>query len=393
MDQKWILDGGIYFPVDGNTKIHITPGNGVFELIQIKSPSGVKTGLKYLSDKFNFDFKIYDVGCDDFINSIKNTWESDYFIRNNRNLGVILNGFKGTGKTIAAKILCNSIGIPVIIIPDSGIEGMTSFIQQLNFECAILIDEAEKTFKKGEDDEILLKLIDGVYNRARKLYILTTNKLDLNENLLGRPGRIRYIKQFGNLSEKAVSDVIDDNLQDKSKKESIIQIVDLLEISTIDILKNIIEEVNIHGTISEDSYLNIPKAKYTYDIIKFRDVDDDKIAEIKSLFKDITNVREWLNSPFTGEFNNSLNNEEGVDDNDCKTNEDWIYNKYDGYIDKLSTSYSSFWRGCETSIGTIAEDIDENGFISIKGWYGDEYLCKILKKRNNPSLYRGSLVF
>lgn len=61
---------------------------------------------------------------------------------------------------------------------------MVSFIQQLDFECIVLIDEAEKTFKRGESDEVLLKLIDGVYNRSRKLYILTTNTLNVNENYL-----------------------------------------------------------------------------------------------------------------------------------------------------------------------------------------------------------------
>lgn len=100
---------------------------------------------------------------------------------------------------------------------------MVSFIQQLDFECIVLIDEAEKTFKRGESDEVLLKLIDGVYNRSRKLYILTTNTLNVNENLLGRPGRIRYIKQFGNLSEKAINEYLDDNLKIPEERENILQ--------------------------------------------------------------------------------------------------------------------------------------------------------------------------
>ena len=84
-------------------------------------------------------------------------------------------------------------------------------------------------------------MIDGVYNDMRKLYILTTNKLSIDENLLGRPGRIRYIKEFSNLSARAVNDVIDDNLKDVSLKEEVLKVVDSLEISTIDILKAIRE--------------------------------------------------------------------------------------------------------------------------------------------------------
>ena len=143
------------------------------------------------------------------------TWSSELFINNNKNLGVIFNGLKGTGKTIAAKLLSNRMGLPVIVISNP-IEGMLEFIQSLCFECIILIDEAEKTFK--EEQEVLLKMIDGVYNNTRKLYLLTTNKLTVDENLLGRPGRIRYIKEFGNLSVKAINEVIDDNLLDPTLK-------------------------------------------------------------------------------------------------------------------------------------------------------------------------------
>ena len=66
-----------------------------------------------------------------------------------------------TGKTIAAKLLCNKIGLPVIVI-SKPMDGMLEFIQSLCFEAIILIDEAEKTF--DEEEDVLLKMIDGVYN-------------------------------------------------------------------------------------------------------------------------------------------------------------------------------------------------------------------------------------
>ena len=116
------------------------------------------------------------------------------------------NGLKGTGKTIGAKILSNRMGIPVILV-NAPYNGLLDFIQSLCFECVVLIDEAEKTFH--ENGEILLKMIDGVYNEKRKLYLLTTNNLYLDSNLLGRPGRIRYFKQFGNLNPYVAESVMD----------------------------------------------------------------------------------------------------------------------------------------------------------------------------------------
>ena len=55
--------------------------------------------------------------------------------------------------------------------------------------------------------------IDGVYNACRRLYILTTNQLTLNDNLLGRPGRIRYRFEFSNLLPEAIEEYLKDNLR------------------------------------------------------------------------------------------------------------------------------------------------------------------------------------
>ena len=266
--QKWINDGGILYPIPGYASLLTSPGNGIFRIYE--QPQTERLGLEKIDDTFRFDFKIYDLDCEDIMSKIIKTWTSDLFRESNKNLGVIFNGIKGTGKTIAAKQLCNRIGLPVIVI-SKPVDGMLEFIQSLHFESIILIDEAEKTFR--EEQEVLLKMIDGVYNDMRKLYILTTNKLSIDENLLGRPGRIRYIKEFSNLSAKAVNDVIDDNLNDISLKDDVLKVVDSLEISTIDILKAIIDECNIMGSVPSDSTLNIPKAKYKIQIISFDNLE------------------------------------------------------------------------------------------------------------------------
>ena len=164
-------------------------------------------------------------------------------------------------------------------------EGLVNFLQSLCFECIVFIDEAEKTFKKGEDDDVLLRLIDGVYNETRKLYILTTNQLTLNDNLLGRPGRIRYRFEFGNLLPKAVKDYLDDNLLPEYavQRKNILEQVDLLEISTIDILKALVDEVNIHGRLPESQCLNIPTAKHAFEILEFYYIAElDRYKEVKA---------------------------------------------------------------------------------------------------------------
>lgn len=307
---------------------------------------------------------------------------------------------------MSAKLLCNELNIPVIIV-DNDFEGrILEFIQNLDYECVVLIDEAEKTFKDERDNsEILLKLIDGIYNRSRKLYILTTNRLTVNENLLGRPGRIRYIQEFNNLDPKLISLYLDDNLKDKEKKQYVTEIVDLLEISTIDILKNIVDEVNMFGEIPEDSPMNIPRGKYVFDVLKLWGCTEDDIPDVKKFLDKHKSVSkslyDWLLSKAVDE---ELPEEYKGNDEDIYYNYELLRNGY-GYvknctysnIDKLSTKYSTVWKDCDTSIGRVLTEPDsfikEGGdynFVLIEGKYDKEvYLCVILKQRKSPTLYHG----
>ena len=383
LNQKWVKENGVFYPIPGDTTLHQTPGTGVFQIYEEKSMGGSRLGLRKMADEFTFNFKIYDLGADDIMRKIDLTWNSDVFVDGKKNLGVIFNGLKGTGKTIASKILSNRMKMPVVIVP-AAFDGLLGFIQSLCFECTILIDEAEKTFK--EDGDVLLKMIDGVYNESRKLYILTTNRLSIDENLLGRPGRVRYIKQFGNLTAKAVGDYIKDNLRDQSKKEQILDVVDILEISTIDILKAIVDEVNIHGTITENSLLNIPKASYKIDVVRFDDVPKERFNELKNFIKGHVglhgSVRAWLNKPWTDSDGEKRSNRAQIDDRfdaDC-------------YEVQVASRYPMLMKNQDTRIGVVLEQPDADGFFIVNNpWNDKEELCCVLNYHDAPSLYRGGL--
>ena len=381
--QKWINDGGILYPIPGYASLLTSPGNGIFRIYE--HPQTKRLGLERIDETFRFDFKIYDLDSEEIISKIIKTWTSDLFRESNKNLGVIFNGLKGTGKTIAAKLLCNRIGLPVIVI-SKPVDGMLEFIQSLHFESIILIDEAEKTFR--EEQEVLLKMIDGVYNDMRKLYILTTNKLSIDENLLGRPGRIRYIKEFSNLSVKAVNDVIDDNLKDKSLKEEVLKVVDSLEISTIDILKAIIDECNIMGSVPSDSTLNIPKAKYKIQIISFDNLElkfhrelQDYIINHLAADESVIN---WLQKVIgTDEKGKKL-----------KKNIDLIEEMYDCdvCIEWRPTSTLSIYIGKHLGCGTVSSEPDRYGFFTCEDdWNNSTELCCLCNDIHIPSLYRGNL--
>ena len=386
--QKWVNEGGIYFPISGDTVLLRTPGKGVFNVVKSQNPMDARLGLQRIGDTFEFNFKIYELGCEEMLQTIRKTWESEVFVRGEKNLGVIFNGLKGTGKTLSAKLLCNALDLPVVIV-QYPYEGLVNFLQSLCFECIVFIDEAEKTFKKGEDDDVLLRLIDGVYNQTRKLYILTTNQLTLNDNLLGRPGRIRYRFEFGNLLPKAVKDYLDDNLLPKyaDQRKKILEQIDLLEISTIDILKALVDEVNIHGCLPESQCLNIPTAKHAFEVLEFYYIAElDRYKEVKTFIDkhmkddETTTISEWLHKP--------------QKTNKKKTNEDMLEDKFDSvYIASITCSSPTLIRDVSTSRGIIETEPNADGYFLMRDRYEDSaHLCLLLRKKNNPSLYRGMLV-
>jgi hypothetical protein len=386
MKQKWIDEDSIYFPTPGNTAIHETPGSGIWQVVTAQNPHDNRLGLVKLSDKFEFTTKVYNLGISEFKDRVKKVWNSDIYVKNDKNLGIILNGFKGTGKSWFAKILCNELGMPVVIVNDSFDGRILDFIQNLNFECTVLIDEAEKTFKKDDGDEILLKLIDGIYNESRKLYILITNTLNVNENLLGRPGRIRYIQEFKNLPIEVINAYIDDNLKDLSLKSELLEKIDLLEISTIDILRSLVEEYNIFGKIERDSPLNITLAKYAFDAVFFQGCRVTDIPKIKEIFKEYkkdskVDILNWLTMEA---------------DEDDRINRDIFEDKISScsyvYTTEITSSFSKFWKDTSTSRGIVITEPDSEGYMVIKDESGAECVVLILQQLTAPSLYNGLLV-
>lgn len=372
--QKWINEGGVLFPIPGSATLLSTPGNGVFR-IYVDARTG-RIGLEKIAESFIVNFKVYGTEGKAINDHIIHTWNSDVFQKSGKNLGVIFNGLKGTGKTIAAKQLCNRLGLPTIVV-SKPVDGLLEFIQALNFEAAVLIDEAEKTF--DEESEILLKMIDGVYNHRRKLYILTTNELTLDDNLIGRPGRIRYVKQFGNLELDVINEVIEDTLEDKSLADGLIRLVNSLEISTIDILKSLIEECNITGRIPDPKLFNVPLSKLKLRLLRFNDLDEGRFEDVEKFIvenkPESMPIEQWIG-------------QRRDDGNDDSTWRSFIEKEFKCGISKESVSSRDnvVMKGGKLGYHKVTTEPDKYGFFSWE-YYGDEELLCYIGFTDRPSLY------
>lgn len=254
---------------------NITPGN--FEVLQVLddgiyeifcNPISGELSLIRIADKFHFGFKLYGLD-ENLCNHVIDTYNKQ---EAKRNLGVLLNGAKGTGKTVTAKYLANKLGLPIIIC-DAPYRGLANFLANINHDCIFFFDEFEKNFRMKCDDEEcagedLLSIMDGVYNSDNcHVFLFTTNELKINENMLCRPSRIRYIKSFPDtLDRKVLEEFIDDNLKYPEYKQEVIDFVERLTMATIDIVKTIIDEINIHHCSIDTfkSFFNIKEASYKY---------------------------------------------------------------------------------------------------------------------------------
>lgn len=395
MNNKWINEGGVFYPIPGNVILHVTPGPGVYEIVQPGAPADRRIGLNKIYDKFEFVGKFYNV-CPKKLNErIKTVWNSQYFRDNKKSLGVILNGLKGSGKTWTAKQIANEMEMPVLIVDNSFDGAILNFIRSLNFSCTILVDEAEKIFKLGEDDDVLLRIIDNAgSNLSRHLFILTTNTLDVNPNLLGRTGRIRYLINFKNLPEEIVKEYIDDNLDPKigeDKKKEIIDKINLLEYNSIDLLRSIIEEVNITGVVDspDEELMNIPLCRYSWEVLDLENADWKHALEIKKIMVE-NNPKglpfyEWLNEVY-----------EVREDGENYTYEDYLDKLIPGvypYRKRITSKFSHLWKDIDISCGTIIQEPDKDGFFSYQDSYTkDEKISVVLKQKTSISLYNRGIL-
>lgn len=242
---------GAYYPV--RHKVVSKLPVGVYSLIF--NSREYRLEAIYTSKRFELPDKLH--GFDkDFSDRVMKTYKTK-----SQNLGILLTGYKGTGKTILGKYICNELDLPVMCLPKRiDTESFNKFLNSMNQDFILFIDEFDKKF--GNDQNDLLDLMDGVFNIKQKiLFILTTNTMDISEYLLNRPNRIHYIRQFDMLDICVVEDVITELLENKEDRVSLLKALTEFEYVTMDNLISVINEMNRFKVPASDAlkYMNISK--------------------------------------------------------------------------------------------------------------------------------------
>ena len=221
-------------------------------------------------------------------NFAKHVWEA-YDIEKDKNVGALFSGNKGLGKSLTIRLIVEHyIKTKPIIVVDQYTDMLPGVLSDLK-DCVVVLDEFEKMFKKGDDSgmtpqESLLSVLDGTKSLSHNLYLLSVNDVfALNENLISRPGRIRYHFRYENISEVAIEEYCKDNLI-KSRWDNIKDVIDVLRgsrVQSLDIVQSVVKEMNAFPNMSVEDIaqiMNISESKMEIDIFATFSLDGHQFS-------------------------------------------------------------------------------------------------------------------
>lgn len=170
-----------------------------------------------------------------------------------KNLGVLLHGNGGTGKSILAKLIAfdvvNNFNQPVILVQQDSINHLEYVLSNIKQPVMFLIDEFEKMFEETEDQGYLLTLLDGLYNNNH-LFVLTANDQDrINRYFFNRPSRIRYNFYYGALGYDVYSEIINQHFEPDFAAQLTGKLATINNLS-FDIIQEIINEAKAFPDLS-----------------------------------------------------------------------------------------------------------------------------------------------
>lgn len=210
-------------------------------------------GYTYLKENGNFNLpkKIYEIeGDTKFMDRVLAYYNSD---TNNSNLGILLSGTKGTGKTMLAKRIAIKSNLPVVVVDTSyPLKKISSFFKKINTSVCIIFDEIEKN-EFNWPSTSLLEFLDGVQSTGKNIIIMTSNDTDeLNDNLFDRCSRIRYWRKYNaTLNENLIKTLI----KDKQIKEvdALLSTISKFKVQSFDNINCFLDEYKLCLELNKDT--------------------------------------------------------------------------------------------------------------------------------------------
>lgn len=248
MDKKFLKVGksiSFKFNAEG-LECNLTPGM----VYNIKvDPYTMSVSLEETTP-FTMPSKVYCTDRDKrFVSKVLNS----YKLSENGFTGVMLAGLKGSGKTIMAKTIANESGLPIINI-DKNIRpwALKVLVERLDdTSVCFLFDELDKLLE-DYDDSALLQILDGADTKGKHMILFTCNDTDdISEYLIDRCSRIRYWREFEEMSPSLIMEVLNDKLNDKKEAKSLTDFIkDNFDVCSFDNIISFVKEANDYPTVT-----------------------------------------------------------------------------------------------------------------------------------------------
>jgi hypothetical protein len=274
----WETMAGNYFPATDRSRVRaLEPG-----VYSYRAAPGI-WWLAVAVAQFSFGFRLYDTHAKIVERSLA-VWNAE----GNNNVGILLNGEKGSGKTVAVQMICNELirqGIPVLVVRDP--VPLDTILGQVRQDLVVVFDEFEKTHAKPEQQQALLSAIDGMSRSPfKRMFLFTTNMATIDTNFIDRPSRVRYIFSFGRLADPIVESIVKAELDPAlaSFEPDILTYLSNRRVLTIDTVRTTIREVNLFREAPSEfeSIFNVSAMDAPYFKV---DIIDEKGDVVRTLFR------------------------------------------------------------------------------------------------------------
>lgn len=225
---------GLAYDLEPNRTYRLTEERQGFDWVTVLKADGyIKEPKKYYATKNEKRF------CDKIVNY--------YNKYDDNNVGVMLYGKQGCGKTFTAREIARRTNLPIIIVdPNCPTNKLTKFFSDFRSDICIIFDEFDKYVDQKWDTVPLLEFLDGIQKLSRKLVIFTCNDEKVfNEFMLDRPTRIRYYRKFEVVDTDLIKEIVEDSLEDKNRIDEVTNYIrNSINLPSYDIVTSFIKEVN-----------------------------------------------------------------------------------------------------------------------------------------------------
>lgn len=175
-----------------------------------------------------------------------------YNTTDKKTTGVMLKGLKGSGKTVGSKKLAFDSKLPIVIVDTQyPAKRLASFCEKFTTPICMLFDEVEKN-QRYWDTTYMLQWLDGLNETCKKLVIFTCNDdKECSEFLKDRCSRVRYVRNYKQLSSDIVETICNEEFDDKEKALDVsIYIYNNFKTLSYDNIYSFIEEIKLNPDVN-----------------------------------------------------------------------------------------------------------------------------------------------